>query len=100
MPALSAVYDRINVIIDGQVRGVLLAPYHYVMLNAFSIDLDPIDADAVTVEGPGPIWIWLDQALASGVATLGEPFSEVRSIGTVGDCRLYGPDGLVFHREA
>lgn len=98
MPALSGVYDRINVIIDGEVRGLTLAPKHYV-LGALSIDHDPIHAGAVSIEGPAVGWIGLEQAIATGLAALGEPFDEVRSIGTVGDCRLYGPDGLVFRRE-
>lgn len=99
MPVLSGVYNAINVVVDGKVRGMTLAPRHYALGPLTSLAL-PVRIESITIVGPEGPWFEPTDAIEKGSAVLGEPFDAVKAIGMVGDVQVYGPGGLTFWREA
>ena len=85
MPVPSGVYDKLNVILDDEVRGLTLAPKHYALLRSLARQWQPVPIESFVVEDENGRWTDAIEMIKKGLATLGEPFDQVLAITMIDD---------------
>lgn len=95
VPMLSGVYDKLNVIIGGEVRGLRLAPGHFALMRDLYWQTEPCEAASVIIVSSSRS-MTVVEAVAAGVAMLEAPYYGVPSQGMIGDVHVWTEDGLMF----